>query len=1080
MTRTATRRFYVDLDSAHFYNPSSGYHAFGGGDHHLPLGVSDNGLINYSPVFHFPFDWSGMAAFISAQMIVTLVGPVHMTNMSTYPYIYSGRANQAVPWNGSASNICGGSGWETSGIAFDAVAWEDLTIITNAPGYSQPLDVTNTVRSLFLGSPNHGIVLWTAYPGSNRTEFGSMETNNHAYIDVTYEVPNEAPYQPYAVAPPNGSSANDPSVQVRADSAGDIDGDPAANGNLQYGVVDSYGVESWQAQIGYSVHYGGYHFGYLPTLTRGKWHCFRAATQDHHGAWSAWSAPWWHHLNALPSIPTLTGGMQPIHNLAELATWSGPEAKPQLSVYVSDPDGDAINYIDIEISATAGGALLWSGGFPGWWGSGTTVLLNHPFGFPNDVDRFVRCRVRDSNNNLSAWSGWVAMKVRWAQAIYQYQAGVGAGQYAFSLGTVAGSSPSAVAIFRGATGANGVGAGGWRATVNEVGSTEWLNILVRLAIGRNTSVPTSVTDMTLQFLGTAEQPDLWDFPPSSLDPGGWQLDENKRRYGTKSLRWLRSTGLATGQTAIAHTGTVANPHNVPVVPDTQYTLSVWVWGTLEYGDLRGYVQLKNGTILAETEVITDTLGGWHRLRVTFTTDANTSLVAVGVRYTVTAGGVGDIFWVDAVQIEEGPVASVWNPGQTGAVIVDVGGIFVNANEGATFRLRGSRGQLRDTVELSDKGLLFGGGGGWQVWSDGTKLWGTDSVGTNWDLAGGGSQGPAGPAGPAGPTGQAEAWHTGAGTPLGTLGAVGDLYLDTVTGNVYEKMAGSTWTVRVNIIGPVGPAGPQGIAGPQGPQGIQGIQGPPGLDGVGSTLDSLTDVSVPTPAHGAALVYDDPSDTWVAGSPAVADHGALTGLADDDHGLYPVMVSQTGIPATPVASRPTLWYDTDEVGGFYASPSGTAFPSSPVTNQRFFRTDIRGGMWFVWDGTYWLSETRYHQSRNIDNQSTVPVSIGRIPLWSDLAVHLDAMRVSAYVVTPNTASVYWVFRFAHQAAAVDTVLWDGNTAAVAPDGWRVVPPLLTPALLPLTATSLVVLLQAKNGAPGNIYVEAGIDYRLRAT
>lgn len=95
-------------------------------------------------------------------------------------------------------------------------------------------------------------------------------------------------------------------------------------------------------------------------------------------------------------------------------------------------------------------------------------------------------------------------------------------------------------------------------------------------------------------------------------------------------------------------------------------------------------------------------------------------------------------------------------------------------------------------------------------------------------AGGGVPGPAGPTGPAGPAGPTgatgsqgpagtpgEKWFSGSGAPAGATGIVGDWYLDTASGDVYEKTAASTWTVRGNIRGP---QGLQGIQGPQGPAG----------------------------------------------------------------------------------------------------------------------------------------------------------------------------------------------------------------------------------------------------------------------
>jgi hypothetical protein len=97
----------------------------------------------------------------------------------------------------------------------------------------------------------------------------------------------------------------------------------------------------------------------------------------------------------------------------------------------------------------------------------------------------------------------------------------------------------------------------------------------------------------------------------------------------------------------------------------------------------------------------------------------------------------------------------------------------------------------------------------------------------------GSQGIQGIEGPQGPTGQAEAWYSGAGAPATGLGAVNDWYLNISLGDVYEKTATSTWTLRGNIKGPTGSQGPQGntgATGSQGTQGPQGIQGPQGTTG----------------------------------------------------------------------------------------------------------------------------------------------------------------------------------------------------------------------------------------------------------
>lgn len=64
------------------------------------------------------------------------------------------------------------------------------------------------------------------------------------------------------------------------------------------------------------------------------------------------------------------------------------------------------------------------------------------------------------------------------------------------------------------------------------------------------------------------------------------------------------------------------------------------------------------------------------------------------------------------------------------------------------------------------------------------------------------------------------WTTGFGEPISSEGNNGDMYLDNITGDVYQKTDGS-WALETNIIG---------VDGQQGEQGVQGIQGIPGVQG----------------------------------------------------------------------------------------------------------------------------------------------------------------------------------------------------------------------------------------------------------
>jgi lysophospholipase L1-like esterase len=67
-------------------------------------------------------------------------------------------------------------------------------------------------------------------------------------------------------------------------------------------------------------------------------------------------------------------------------------------------------------------------------------------------------------------------------------------------------------------------------------------------------------------------------------------------------------------------------------------------------------------------------------------------------------------------------------------------------------------------------------------------------------------------------------------PGSSVGADGDTYIDTSTGDVFAR-AGGVWSRTGNLQGPAGPVGPQGPAGSPGPAGAPGSAGPAGAQGV---------------------------------------------------------------------------------------------------------------------------------------------------------------------------------------------------------------------------------------------------------
>jgi len=80
----------------------------------------------------------------------------------------------------------------------------------------------------------------------------------------------------------------------------------------------------------------------------------------------------------------------------------------------------------------------------------------------------------------------------------------------------------------------------------------------------------------------------------------------------------------------------------------------------------------------------------------------------------------------------------------------------------------------------------------------------------------GPRGFMGPVGPAGEPGPSTEWHTGQGQPVVQItDEIGDLYMDTITGDVWEFQRETTdhnnlhWVVIGNLMGPGGPSGSSG-------------------------------------------------------------------------------------------------------------------------------------------------------------------------------------------------------------------------------------------------------------------------------
>lgn len=728
MTRTAQRDFPAEFSTA-MYRRTDGQYKWGGGDEHLPVGVGAAGN-TFRAHIRFALDWTGIAKITSAQLIFTISPKLHLDDRDGNITVYVGYDGAAPPENNAYGTVCGGGGFLAG--TWDSYANTDSTYIAgtmqsywsygvnviNALGEQAPASVQRADGSPGGGRANTGITIsdegkqfeiWSYRAG--------VRTGSTAYrpiIRVNYELANEAPYTP-SITTASGTITADTTPDISAWAPGDIDGDTLTEAILEYGVAGGNGSgPTYGSTVGMGISGGGAGAGATltasPSITPGSWISYRCRVKDEHGAWSAYSATRYIYVNRAPSV-SVTPGVLAITNLAEVAEWTsgGAHAKPRVRLTVSDPDGDYLNAYRLIIRSSAGGTAVYDSGEVGcWWASGAVVDLSPNVGLINGTSYYVTAYVRDTVGQWSAVSAEQTVRVRWSQAIYQANPGAGSGSYSFASGPVSGSSSSVVFLYRSATGAAGAGAGAWRGSIGEVDGSTWVNILVRLAIGTDTGTPTALGAMTFGYLGTAQGADQWTFV--GFDSTSWALANDVRRYGTRSMRFQRETASPTPTWTIGRTTNGDVYDTVPVVAGETYTVSCWVKATLSDGSFRVEV-VGNDIIFAATENVDDTsayLDGWRRIQKTFIVPLGVTSLEVRLTYVATSDGVGDTLWVDAVQVEEGPVASIWSPGRAGAVVMDVGGIAVDASKGASFRLRGVAGGARDNIELGSNGLVFGG------------------------------------------------------------------------------------------------------------------------------------------------------------------------------------------------------------------------------------------------------------------------------------------------------------------------------------------------------------------------------------
>jgi hypothetical protein len=207
--------------------------------------------------------------------------------------------------------------------------------------------------------------------------------------------------------------------------------------------------------------------------------------------------------------------------------------------------------------------------------------------------------------------------------------------------------------------------------------------------------------------------------------------------------------------------------------------------------------------------------------------------------------------------------------------------------------------------------------------------------------------------------------TGSGAPAATLGASGDLYLDTATYQIYGPKTSGGWGSPTALQGPKGDTGATGAQGAQGDTGAIGAQGAVGATGPAGPDPSLN------PAYGglfalAPYVSVDQSPENGVAAPNIIFQGAnvhvrSSNIEEDNNGTGNLIVgwdepgygARTGNNNLVCGNFNTftangcfiagVW---NTVGGLYSSISGGQQNTASINNA-----SVSGGRWNAANGYF---------------------------------------------------------------------------------------------------------------------------------
>lgn len=160
-------------------------------------------------------------------------------------------------------------------------------------------------------------------------------------------------------------------------------------------------------------------------------------------------------------------------------------------------------------------------------------------------------------------------------------------------------------------------------------------------------------------------------------------------------------------------------------------------------------------------------------------------------------------------------------------------------------------------------------------------------------------------------------------------------------------------------------------------------------------------------------------------------------------------------------------------------SGTAFPGSPATNDRFFRTDL--GWLCYYDGTRWLTDFEMTMTQT-QRSTTVAAFLLMGALRDNYAAYITRVNYLLFIGPTHNGSNYWTLTIRGLTSTygggntIDTF----NTSAIAASTWTQVARAPNTTSVPASNDFVDLNVAVGAGTPGQLTFILTIFYRLIVT